>query len=115
MPSPGSLTRGSFKTIPASEELQIRSDLRPTPWLGDLVSNHDYRSQSRFPGPPWGALTRLPTSPGETLGLQDMEDSFQVTCPYLRIPINSPAYSDPISPAIPISNRSPFRFQIARG
>ena len=44
-----------------------------------------------------------------------MEDSFQVTCPYLRIPINSPAYSDPISPAIPISNRSPFRFQIARG
>ena len=33
----------------------------------------------------------------------------------VRIPINSPAYSDPISPAIPISNRSPFRFQIARG
>ena len=33
----------------------------------------------------------------------------------LRIPINSPAYSDPISPAIPISNRPPFRFQIARG
>ena len=30
--------------------------------LGDLDSNHDYRSQSRFPGPPWGALTRLPTS-----------------------------------------------------
>jgi hypothetical protein len=28
----------------------------------------------------------------------------------VRIP-----YSDPISPAIPISNRSPFRFQIARG
>src|ERR1700736_2999616 len=54
----------------------------PTPWLGDLDSNHDYRSQSRFSGPPWGALTRLPTSPGETLGLQDMEDSFQVTCPY---------------------------------
>jgi hypothetical protein len=26
----------------------------------------------------------------------------------LQIPINSPAYSDPISPAIPISNRSPF-------
>ena len=53
-----------------------------TAWLGDLDSNHDYRSQSLFPGPPWGALTRLPTSPGETLGLQDMEDSFQVTCPY---------------------------------
>src|ERR1700730_5993973 len=33
----------------------------------------------------------------------------------VRIPINSPVYSDPISPAIPISNRSPFRFQIARG
>jgi hypothetical protein len=33
------------------------------------------------PGPHGGALTRLPTSPGETLG-QDMEDSFQVTCPH---------------------------------
>jgi hypothetical protein len=33
----------------------------------------------------------------------------------LRIPINSPAHSDPISPAIPISNRPRFRFQIARG
>jgi len=31
------------------------------------------------------------------------------------IPNNSPVDSDPISPPIPISNRSPFRFQIARG
>jgi hypothetical protein len=30
-----------------------------------------------------GTLVHLPgTLPGETLGLQDMEDSFQVTCPY---------------------------------
>src|SRR3984893_1748521 len=60
-----------------------------TRWLGDKDSNHDYRSQSRFPGPPWGALTRLPTSPGETLGLRDMEDSFQVTCPIAVKPLNS--------------------------
>jgi hypothetical protein len=33
----------------------------------------------------------------------------------LRIPINSSVYSDLISPRIPISNRSPFRFQIVRG
>jgi hypothetical protein len=33
----------------------------------------------------------------------------------LRIPINSPAYSDLMSPAIPISIRPPFRFQFARG
>ena len=33
----------------------------------------------------------------------------------VRIPINSPVYSDLISPGIPISTRSPFRFQIARG
>ena len=32
----------------------------------------------------------------------------------LRIPINSPAFSDPMSPGIPISIRPPFRFQIAR-
>jgi hypothetical protein len=32
----------------------------------------------------------------------------------LRIPINSPAYSDLMSPAIPISIRPSFRFQIAR-
>ena len=33
----------------------------------------------------------------------------------LRIPINSPVYSDLISPGIPIRSRPPFRFQIARG
>jgi hypothetical protein len=35
--------------------------------------------------------------------------------PKLRMPINSPAYSDPISPAIPISNRSPSDFKSPGG
>ncbi len=34
-----------------ARKLQIRSDLRPTPWLGNPDSNQDRRSQSRFPGP----------------------------------------------------------------
>jgi hypothetical protein len=36
----GALTRGSFKTIPATEETQIRSDEEDS-WLGDLDSNQE--------------------------------------------------------------------------
>jgi len=50
-----------------------------------------------------------------TVALSLAGESADLSDSSVRIPINSPVYSDPISPGIPISSRSPFRFQIAQG